>query len=397
MSVVRIEKVAVTVSRPGRNFVTVSIRTTDGLIGLGDGTLNGRELAVATYLRDHIAPLLVGRDPERIEDTWQYLYRGAYWRGGAVSMAAIAAIDTALWDLKAKRLGAPLYQLLGGRSRDGCLSYGHASGRDEQEVLDSARALVESGFTAVRLQLGLAGEPGSPRSGGDGALPTESTWEPSRYLRQLPRLFERARVEFGEELHLLHDAHHRLLPIEAARLARELEPYRLFWLEDAVRPDNYEGLELVRNHSTTPLAAGEVLTNIRDVRPIVQNQLIDYIRCSVTHAGGVTALRKIADLASLHQVRTGFHGPNDISPIGFAASLHLGYALHNFGIQEYAGYHPLAVEAFEPQFSFDEGFLKPSEEPGLGVSFDESLASAQPYEREYLPINRLSDGTMHEW
>lgn len=393
----RIENVNVVVSHPGRNYLTVVVRTVDGTIGLGDGTLNGRELAVAAYLRDHVVPTLIGRSADRIEDTWQFLYRGAYWRGGPVAMAAIAAIDTALWDIKAKQLGVPLYQLLGGRSRDGCLSYGHASGRDASEVIDSALALIESGFSAVRLQLGLAGEPREAPAGSRGGMPYESRWDAATYMRQLPRLFERARAELGSEVHLLHDAHHRLRPVEAVRLARDLEPYRLFWFEDPVQADNYDGLRLIRAQSSTALAAGEVLTTIAQTRTIVQEQLIDYVRTSVTHAGGVTALRRIADFASVYQVRTGFHGPDDISPIGFSAALHLAYSVHNFGIQEYAGYDPLALEAFSPQFMFDNGFLRPGETPGLGVDFDEVTARDQPYEREYLPINRLIDGTLHEW
>ena len=268
----KIESAEVIVTSPGRNFVTLRITTSDGVVGLGDATLNGRELAVAAYLRDHVAPLLTGRDPLQIEDTWQYLYRGGYWRRGPVTMAAIAAVDVALWDIAAKLAGMPLYQLLGGRSRSGLLAYGHASGTDVPALFDSIREHLELGYRAIRVQTavpGLGSVYGVASSGGPGerydyeparraAVPAEETWDTRAYLRHLPGVFEQVRNEFGPELPLLHDAHHRLLPNEAAQLAKSLEPFRLFWLEDVTPAENQEALRLVRQHSTTPLAIGEV-------------------------------------------------------------------------------------------------------------------------------------------
>jgi mannonate dehydratase len=217
--------------------------------------VNGRELAVASYLRDHVAPLLVDRDAHRIEDTWQYLYRGAYWRRGPVTMAAIAAVDVALWDIKAQAAGMPLYQLLGGASRTGIMAYGHASGRDLPEVLDSIRARREQGFRSIRVQSGVPGLDtiygiGNPL--GRTGLPSEEVWDTRAYLRHLPAVFEAVRGEFGPELPLLHDVHHRLTPIQAAKLGKALEPYDLFWMEDCTPAENQEGLRLVREHTTTP-------------------------------------------------------------------------------------------------------------------------------------------------
>jgi mannonate dehydratase len=391
----------VLVASPGRNFVTLRITTDDGLAGLGDATLNGRELAAAAYLRDHVAPLLIGRDASRIEDTWQYLYRGAYWRRGPVTMAAIAAVDTALWDIKAKAARMPLYQLLGGRSRDGLLAYGHASGRDLPELFDSIRQHLQEGYRAVRVQTGIPGLPNvygvASSPGGRSALPVVETWDTSAYLRHVPSVFEAVRAEFGPQQPLLHDVHHRLTPVQAARLGKSLEAYDLFWLEDPTPAENQEALRLIRQHTTTPLAIGEVFNTIWDYKALIQEQLIDYVRSPVTHAGGITGLRRILDFAALYQVKSGMHGPADISPVGLSAAIHLGLAISNFGIQEHARHAPATHEVFHTSYTFTGGMMNPSEQPGLGVEYDDDAAAAFPYEAAYLPVNRLRDGTMHDW
>jgi len=395
----------VIVCSPGRNFVTLKIVTEDGLYGLGDATLNGRELAVASYLSDHVAPLLIGRDARRIEDVWQYLYKGAYWRRGPVTMSAIAAVDTALWDIKAKALGAPLYQLLGGSSRDSVLVYGHASGADIEETVVAVRHFVSEGYKAIRAQCGIPGL-GSTYGVGRGKMfyepaeknaPPENLWSSERYLNFVPQLFSRLRKEFGEEVHLLHDAHHRLTPIEAARLGKELEPYHLFWLEDPTPAELQESFRLIRRHTTTPLAVGEVFNVIFDCQQLIQEQLIDYIRTTVVHAGGISHLRKIASLADIYQVRTGSHGATDLSPVCMAAALHFDLSVHNFGIQEYMRHTPETDQVFPHSYKFDDGFMHPGEAAGLGVDINETLAAQYPYQRAYLPVNRKLDGTMHDW
>jgi mannonate dehydratase len=396
----RIAGADVIVTCPGRNFVTLAITTDDGLVGYGDATLNGRELAVASYLRDHVVPLLIDRDAHKIEDTWQYLYRGAYWRRGPVTMAAIAAVDVALWDIKAKAAGMPLYQLLGGASRTGIMAYGHASGRDLPEVLDSIRARREEGFRSIRVQAGVPGLDtiygiGNPldRTG----LPNEEVWDTRAYLRHVPTVFEAVRNEFGPELPLLHDVHHRLTPIQAAKLGKALEPYDLFWMEDCTPAENQDGLRLVREHTTTPLAIGEVFNTVFDYQTLIREQLIDYVRSAVTHTGGVTAMRKLFDHAALYQVKSGIHGPTDISPVGMAAGLHLDLAIHNFGIQEFAPHSAETYEVFRRSYTFDDGYLHPGETPGIGVTVDRDAAAKFEYEPSYLPVNRLRDGTVHDW
>jgi len=412
---VKIQSAEVLITSPGRNFVTLRLSTEDGLAGLGDATVNGRELSVASYLADHVVPLLIGRDAHQIEDTWQYLYRGAYWRRGPITMAAIAAVDTALWDIKGKAANLPLYQLLGGRSRAGCLAYGHASGRDLPELFDSVRAHQAQGFRAIRIQTGIPGfdnvygvaTSGHTTTGGSSRYdheparraprPVEEQWDTRAYLRHVPMVFEAVRNEFGPELPLLHDAHHRLTPIQAAKLGKSLEPYDLFWLEDVTPAENQSALRLVREHTTTPLAIGEVFNTIWDYRELLENQLIDYVRSAVTHAGGVTGLRRILDYASVHQVKSGIHGPTDISPVGMSAALHLGLAIPNFGIQEYMPQSATTDAVFQPTYTFVDGVLTPSDQPGLGVSYQDDVAAAHEYAPAYLPINRLLDGSMHDW
>ena len=365
----KITAARVIVCSPGRNFVTLKIETDEGLTGIGDATLNGRELAVASYLSEHVIPCLIGRDAARIEDTWQYLYRGAYWRRGPVTMSAIAAVDTALWDIKAKAAGMPLYQLLGGASRERVMVYAHANGRDIEHTVDEVLRQQALGYQAIRAQSGVP-----------------------------PELFRRVRDAVGPDVHLLHDAHHRLTPIEAARLGRDLEPHRLFWLEDATPAENQEAFRLIRQHTTTPIAVGEVFNTLWDCKDLIQNQLIDYIRATVVHAGGITHLRRIADLAAMHQVRTGCHGATDLSPVCMGAALHFDLWVPNFGIQEHMPHTEATDAVFPHSYRFEQGFMHPGEQAGHGVEIDEALAAQYPYQRAYLPVNRLQhDGTLWHW
>ncbi|GHP19046.1 bifunctional D-altronate/D-mannonate dehydratase [Rhodococcus sp. NKCM2511] len=396
----------VIVCSPTRNYVTLKVTTADGVVGYGDATLNGRELAVASYLRDHVAPLLIGRDPARIEDTWQYLYRGVYWRRGPVTMAAIGAVDLALWDIKGKTLGQPVYQLLGGAVRDRILSYTHATGWDTSELIDSVDRRRAQGFRAVRAQSGVPGlesvygvhrgargyEPA-----GRGAVPVEEVWDTDAYLNHVPGVLAEVREHVGSELKLLHDAHHRLTPQQAARLGKSLEDVDLYWLEDVTTAEDQSALRLVRHHTTTPLAIGEVFNTIWDCQQLISEKLIDFIRVAIAHAGGISHVRKIFSLAEVHQVRCGPHGPSDVSPITLAASVHLGMATPNFGIQEFMGYDPLVDEVFPHAWSFADGYLTPGDAPGLGVDMDESLAARYPYEPAYLPVARRLDGSMTDW
>jgi mannonate dehydratase len=401
----KIASASVIVTCPGRNFVTLKIETDDGVSGIGDATLNGRELAVASYLTDHVIPCLIGRDPAQIEDIWQYLYRGAYWRRGPVGMSAIAAVDTALWDVKGKVCGQPLYQLLGGKSRNRVLVYGHANGADLGSTVEAVGRYIEMGYQAIRAQSGI---PGIDKAYGvgrgdlhyepaDARLPTETVWDTASYLDFVPRLFDKLRETYGFGPQLLHDVHHRLTPNEAAHLGKSLEPHRLFWLEDATPAENQEAFRHIRRHTTTPLAVGEVFNTIWDCKQLIEEQLIDYIRATVVHAGGITHLRRIADFAAMYQVRTGCHGATDLSPACMGAALHFDTWVPNFGIQEYMRHTEETDAVFPHDYRFEDGHLICGESPGHGVTIDEKLAAKYPYNAMCLPVARLRDGTMWNW
>lgn len=323
-------------------------------------------------------------------------------------MAAIAAIDTALWDIKGKIAGLPVYQLLGGKSRKAVALYAHANGESVEQTLDNAVQLMDQGFKAIRLQSAIPGLPvtygvlGDKKDyfdlQGNRPLPPEETWSTKKYFALVVELFERAREKVGSEIHLLHDVHNRLTPIEAARLGKLLEPFDLMFLEDACIAENQESYKLIRNHTTTPLAIGESYNSIWDCKALIQNQWIDYVRTAVTHAGGITALRRIIDFASVFDVKSAPHGAPDLSPVCFAAHMHLNIWAPNFGVQEFVGFgNEQSQQIFKHDFKVEDGMAYVSEAPGLGVEFDEETAAKFPYKRSYLPVSRLEDGAMWHW
>ena len=407
----KITEVRTIVTCPGRNYVIVKIMTDEpGLYGVGDATLNGRELAVAAMLKEHIAPLLIGRDPDRVEDIWQMLSRGFYWKGGPDAMTALAGIDTALWDIKGKRAGMPVYSLLGGKTRIGALAYTHAGGNDFAEVEDSVRQAMVQGFRVVRAQVSIPGTVGTYGAGGakeaasatwsgdteagwgdGGPMPYVEKWEPSPYLRTIPKLFAYLRDKIGEEVELFHDVHERLTPIEAARLARELEPYHLFFLEDPLRPEHKESFRLIRQHSVTPIGMGELFHSKYDCLPLITEQLIDFIRCDLGHIGGITEAKKIAAVAECYAIKTAWHGPGDIAPATHAANVHLDIALPNFGVQEMVFFPDIVHEVLPGAPTFQNGYLTVTDAPGLGTDINEAAAAKYPYQRAYLPMSRRAE------
>jgi len=401
----KITDATVYVCSPGRNFITLKVWTDTGLYGLGDATLNGRELAVVSYLQDHLVPCLIGRDPRQIEDIWQYFYRGAYWRRGAVTMAAIGAVDMALWDILAKWCNVPLYQLLGGQSRYGVMVYGHANGETIEETVEEVGRYLEKGYQAIRVQTAVPGVEDTYGVSKDKmfyepakkGLPTESHWSTEKYLNHVPKLFEKIRETDGDDPFLLHDSHHRLTPIEAARLGKHLEPYHLYWIEDAVNAELQDSFRWIRHHTTTPLAVGEVFNTVWDAQILITEQLIDYLRMSIVHGGGITPMKKIAGMAEIYHVKMAPHGPTDVSPITMAAHLHFCLAINNFGLMEFMRHTNETNAVFPHSYYFENGYLHLHHEPGIGVDFDSQLAEQYPDERAYLPVNRKLDGTLYNW
>jgi mannonate dehydratase len=406
MQITQVEVIVAGPVRGGPNWTIVKVVTDQpGLVGYGNGAMSGGEQAVATMIEQHLAPRLIGADPDRIEDTWQLFHRSTYWRAGRVLAGAMAAIDLALWDIKGKRAGLPLYSLLGGKCRDKVLCYGHASGRTVEEAVAAVQADRARGYRAIRAQVATPGyEEGSYGAGGGRGPAGAATpparrvalWEPVPYLRVVPRLFERLRDELGDGVELLHDVHDRLTPIQVAQLARELEPFHLFFLEDPIPIENKEGLRLLRAHTTTPIAIGERFSSKWDCIPLITGELIDYVRNAMSKSGGLTELRKIATIAEAFQVKTAFQCPTDVGPLAFAGTIHLDLSVPNFGIQEDPHFSDEVREIFRGLPEFEDGYYTAGDRPGLGVEVDEAALRRRPYRPFFFPVIRREDGSIQD-
>lgn len=404
----RIRDVRVILTAPGEiRLVVVKVETDEpGLYGLGCATFTQRPLAVVTAIEKYLKPQVIGRSPHDIEDIWAMLAVSSYWRSGPVLNNAISGIDMALWDLKGKIAGLPLYDLLGGRCRMAAPLYIHASGRDFLEVEEDARHYMAQGFRHIRCQVAV---PGAATYGvahgkaSDDEQPehlrlTQEAWDPAAYLRIVPRLFAHLRATLGDDAALLHDIHERLPPIMAIGLARALEPYNLFFLEDPFAPEDNGYFPLLRQQSSVPIAMGELYVNVNEYLPLIQQRLIDFIRVHISDIGGITPARKLAALCEFFGVRTAWHGPGDVSPVGHAANLHLDLAVPNFGIQEGQIFPDVLREVFPGTPEIRDGMLWANDLPGLGIDIDETLAARYPYPDHALngawPPVRLRDGTV---
>ena len=378
-------------------LIIVKVLTTDPEIyGLGCATFAWRHKAVEAYLEHHLKPFLIGKDPANIEDIWQSSMVNGYWRNGPVGNNAISGIDMALWDMKGKMADMPCYQLWGGLSRPAAAVYVHANGKDKQQVAENAQAFIEQGFQYIRCQLGgYQGVSGPSYYKPDGVLPGEF-FNPQEKLTRIPELFSYLRQKLGEEIELLHDIHERLAPINAVWLAKALEEYRLFFLEDILAPEDIEWFSIVRNQCATPLAMGELFTHPGEMSPLISNRLIDFIRVHPSDIGGVTPCLKLAHLCENFGIRTAWHGPGDVSPIGMAANVHMDVACHNFGIQEWAFRSDLEHEVFPGIPEIKQGYVYPNDKPGLGIDFDEELAKKYPCDDNVTEwtVSRLPDGSI---
>jgi len=398
MADLKITGVRTFVTEPcGSRLIVVKVLTSEpGLWGLGCATFTQRHRAVQAALERHIGPLAVGKDPRNIEDFWQMAMVNGYWRNGPVLNNAVSGVDMALWDIKGKLAGMPCYDLWGGRSRPAAAVYVHAGGRDAREVADDARRLMDRGFRYVRCQLGgYAGLEGDGGRRPRGAPPGDY-FDPREKLRRVPALFEHLRGELGDEVELLHDVHERLAPIDAVWLAKALEPYRLFFLEDVVAPEDLDWLRQIRSVCATPLALGELFNHPREFVPAVAERLIDFVRVHVSQIGGATPALKLAHLAEAFGVRTAWHGPGDVSPVGMAVNVHLDVACHNFGVQEWAFRAPVEEEMFPGTPQVEGGYVYPNERPGWGIDFDEALAARFPPtdENPGWTVSRTPDGSL---
>ena len=378
----------------GARLVVVKVITSEpDLYGLGCATFTQRFHAVHAAIEKHLKPFLIGRDVARIEETWQMAMVNGYWRNGPVLGNAISGVDMALWDIKGKRAGMPVYELLGGKCREAAAVYTHADGRDPQEVEDAVRKLVEQGYRYVRVQMGGYGGTagGFPKPAG---APDGAYYDPRDYMRKTLRMIEHVRGALGEGVELLHDIHERLRPIEAMQFAKDVEPFKLFFLEDALAPEDIEWFEHIRRQCSTPLAMGELFNNPREWQPLIAGKLIDFVRMHISQMGGITPARNVAVFAGMYGIRTAWHGPGDVSPVGHAANLHLDLWAPNFGVQEWCRFPSLVYDMFPGTPEVRDGYMYPNDRPGLGIDVDEELAARYPCTDtiEQWTQTRLPDG-----
>ncbi len=399
MGSLEITAVRTFLTQPGRcPLIVVKVLTNEpGLYGLGCATFSWRHRAVVAAIEHHLGPFVTGEDPGRVQDLWYAATFSGYWRGGPVLSNAVSGIDMALWDIKGKLAGMPCCDLWGGRCRPAAAVYGHANGRDPAEVADRARELIERGYRFVRCQLGGYSSLGDPRAGEPGLWTHGRRFDPREKVLRVPRLFEFLRSELGEEVELLHDAHSRLHPPDALILAKALEPYRLFFLEDIVAPEDAGWLRRVRDRCATPLAIGELFTSAAAVAPLAAERLFDFLRVHVSFVGGITPALKLAAVCEAFGIRTAWHGPGDLSPVGAAANAHLGLAVRNFGVQEWASRSDAEEAVFPGAPQVRDGFVRPADGPGLGIDFDEREAARHPVSDAPVAWTtvRLPDGSIH--
>jgi mannonate dehydratase len=386
----KITDIRTILTAPNRiRLVIVKVLTSEpGLYGVGCATFTQRALAVQTAVDQYLKPFLTGRNCDEIEDIWQSSYVSSYWRNGGVLFNAMSGVDMALWDIKGKRANMPVYQLLGGKCRFGADLYYHAQGRDFQEVEDRARAAMERGFRHVRVQVGVPGlatyGAGSGRGAQDDTAPVGPTnpraiWEPAAYVRIVPKLFEHLRNKLGDEVELLHDVHERVTPNQGINLCKELEKYRLFFLEDPLPPEENDHFRLLRQQCSTPIAMGELFNTQQEYVPLIANRLIDFIRIHISQIGGLSIARKVAALCEFFGVKTAWHGPGDASPVAHAAQLALELASYNFGIHEGGSFPQETRDVFPGCPETKNGYLYANESPGLGIDVDEKLAAKFPF------------------
>jgi mannonate dehydratase len=396
MSNITIRKVRAILTAPvGINLIVVKVETSEpGLYGLGCATFAYRELAVKCMVEEYFDPLLRGRNVADIEDLWQLMNNNSYWRNGPVTNNAISGVDMALWDIKGKLANMPVYDLLGGKSRTGVAVYRHADGKTLEDIAENVQKFREQKVRHIRIQWGGYGGKvdalNKPAGTVDGVF-----YDPDQYLRDTLTLFDYIRSKMGFEFELLHDTHERLPPINAVRLAKELEPYKLFFLEDILSPEQGEWFRMIRSQCSTPIANGELYNNPKEWDFLITNRLIDFIRVHISQIGGITPARKLAIFCEQFGIRTAWHGPGDVSPVGHAANIHLDLVCHNFGIQEWSGIREESQEVFPGSPELRDGYVYANDKPGLGIDINEELAAKYPCKNIVTrwTQTRIPDGT----
>lgn len=368
----------------GRNYqwVFLKLMTSEpGLYGLGSASNVNQAFAVATQLEKHYGPFWVGRSADRVEDAWQLTNVRSYWRNGAVHNNALSALDMALWDIKGKRAGMPVYELLGGKARDAVPLYAHADGRDMNQVTENVQKYMQEGYRHVRAQMGGYGG-GGMIDKGQGSRPASGyagpAFDEELYMRTIPKLFEHLRAKLGDEVKLLHDVHEHLTSSGGVEFAKRMEPYQLFFLEDLFSPEQIDWFRQVRKVSVTPLAMGELFTSPREWVPLIAERLIDFVRNRLSQTGGITAAKKTAALCEAFGVRTAWQEGGDNDPVNQLASYHVDLSISSFGIQEENHFAPLVHEMMPGTAELKGGYLYGNDAPGLGIDINESMAAKYP-------------------
>lgn len=380
----KIKDVQVVATAPaGLRLAVVKVVTDqDGLYGYGCATYTQRADLVVPAVERYLKPFLIGKPADRIDDTWQMLYNSSYWRNGPVLNNGISGVDQALWDIKGRMAGLPVYQLLGGKCREAVDCYAHASGGEIAQVVENAKGYMAKGYRHVRVQVGVPGMAGygSGRSQAKvEALHSAPVFEPEAYIKRAMQLFEACRKELGDEVELLHDVHERISPIQAVKFCKDAEKFRLFFVEDPVSPEDIAWFRHIRQQCATPLAMGELFNSPHEWNPLIAERLIDYIRIHVSQAGGLTPCRKIAAFGELFGVKTAWHGPGDVSPVGHAANVALDLACYNFGVQEGRVFTEREREVFQGCPKLENGYFYANEAPGWGIEIDMKAAAKYPF------------------
>ncbi len=407
----KITGVEVIVTNPAKgamgNYILIKIVTNEaGIFGWGDATCTGSELAVAKMVEEHLAPGLMGKNPMRIEELWQRVYHLPYYRSGSVHMSAVSGIDMALWDIKGKVAGLPVYELLGGKVRDRLLTYGTTSGRTIEQAVENAQALVAKGYKVVKVGVSSPGNEGgynAPQSdtqrraveqAHSAGMPPDEVWEPESYVRILPKLFDALSAKLPAHVQFIHDVHERVTPNQALILAKRLEPFNFFYYEDPLRPEHLDSFRLLRQQSSIPIAMGEVYTGQWEGLNLIEEHLIDYVRHDIAHCGAITVAKKIAAICEPKGILTAWHGPSNISPVTHAANCAVSLSVTNFGIQETPNsWNPAVMDVFSDVPVFKDGSVTWNDKPGLGVEVNEKVARSRPYLRRLRPALRREDGT----
>ena len=379
MKIVDVRCIPVASPLQGRNYLFVKVETDEGIYGLGEAGITGKELAVQGVI-EHFRPALIGEDPSRIEFIWQRLYRGGFFKGAQIQTAAISAVDLALWDIRGTALGVPVYELLGGRCRDKVVCYPHIQGDSLEEYLSDAERALDDGYKFVRLHA---------MSEDDEVFDPRNT---------VPRTVEWAtalREKVGPKVEMVIDFHTRLDPMDAVRLARALEPVEPYFIEDPVRSENPEAYQFVRERMNLPIAGGEELATKWEFLPLIEGNLIDFVRLDLCIVGGLTEAKKIAGWAEAHYQYLAPHNP--LGPVSAAACLHLDLSSPMFGVQELPQLPGYMADVFPQQVEFEDGYLLPPTAPGLGVDINEEAAAEYPFQLAGIPEYSREDGSITNW